>query len=342
MLGTILRLFTTRTATRPLDSLDCMTGGILAVCRAMRNLQTIISILLFFQCSLGFAEQSQFTLVHDGSTRSYEVFKPSSYTEDTPAPVLIALHGRNSSGQRMADLTRFNLRAEVHGFIAVYPDGLDRQWNYLHGAHPQAGAPNDSEFLLKIKQDLRTRLNIDAARVYVVGISNGGFMTQRLACYAPNEFAGFASVAAGGFAEMPSVCQNGAPINLLIMHGTADSKVPWRGIGIQDSQGNKQLITLSIANTMKYWTTHNRCGPGIDHKEITPAGNSTGTKVKIFTSSNCADSASVVLYAIIGGGHNWPGVANFIPPDIAGLVNLDIHASDVVWEFFRTSNLLGR
>ena len=302
----------------------------------MNWLRAAFVISIFFTPTGASGEQLQYSLEHDGSTRSYQVFVPSSYAEDSSLPVLFALHGRNSSGQRMADLTSFNLRAEAHGFIAVYPDGLSRQWNYLHGAHPQAGTPNDSEFLLKVKRDLQSRFSIDPARVYVTGISNGGFMTQRLACYAPDEFAGFASVAAGGFAEMPSVCQDGAPINMLIMHGTADSKIPWRGIGIQDSQGNRQLVTLSIANTMKYWTVHNRCGPDVADQAIVQGGNSPGTEVKIYTSSECANSTSVVLYAVIGGGHNWPGVANFIPPDIAGNVNLDIHASDVVWEFFRT------
>jgi polyhydroxybutyrate depolymerase len=42
----------------------------------------------------------------------------------------------------------------------------------------------------------------------------------------------------------------------------------------------------------------------------------------------------VKLYAIIGGGHNWPGVADAIPAAIAGQVNLDVHASDVAWSFF--------
>ena len=156
----------------------------------------------------------------------------------------------------------------------------------------------------------------------------------------PDAFAGFASVAAGGFADLPAVCRNGAPVNILIMHGTADRKIPWRGFGIQDERGNRQLVTLSIANTVKYWTLHNHCGPDVVASEIVPSGNSPGTQVKIFESSACRNSTEIVLYAIIGGGHNWPGVPNFIPPEVAGQVNLDIHASDIVWAFFQTKQLV--
>ncbi len=46
-----------------------------------------------------------------------------------------------------------------------------------------------------------------------------------------------------------------------------------------------------------------------------------------------------MLYAIINGGHNWPGVADFIPADIAGRVNLDILASDIIWSFFKSKTL---
>ena len=294
--------------------------------------------LVFLACLLvlsqAAAEDLQFSLDHDGVQRSYQLYIPNSYQPEKPLPLLIVLHGRNSDGGKMADLTSFNLRAENHGFIVAYPNGLNRFWNYLHGAHPQAGAPNDSEFLLEVKRDVQSRYAIDPVRVYATGISNGGFMVQRLACYAPGQFAAFASVAAGGFAEMPAVCQGGKPVNMLIMHGTADNKVPWRGVGIEDSQGNRQLITLSIANTMKHWNAHNRCGPEVSNRQIVPEGHSPGTEVRVFASSGCADSTRVVLYAVIGGGHNWPGVPNFIPPDVAGRVNLDIHASDVVWAFF--------
>ena len=73
--------------------------------------------------------------------------------------------------------------------------------------------------------------------------------------------------------------------------------------------------------------------------EIPPRESSSLTRVKTFSSTNCQANAEVVLYAIMGGGHNWPGVADFIPASIAGRVNMDIHASDVIWSFFSVKQL---
>ncbi len=73
--------------------------------------------------------------------------------------------------------------------------------------------------------------------------------------------------------------------------------------------------------------------------EIPPRESSSLTHVKTFASTNCEVNAEVVLFAIIGGGHNWPGVADFNPASFTGRVNMDIHASDVIWSFFSTKQL---
>jgi polyhydroxybutyrate depolymerase len=284
------------------------------------------------------ADQFQQTLVHDGASRSYQLYLPLSYNNNKPIPLLMVLHGRPSSAQRMVELTDFNTRADQHGFIVVYPQGMQQHWNYLHSILGFKEQPNDSEFLLKVVADVKTKYSIDEKRVYVTGISNGGFMAQRLACYAPESFTAFASVAAGGYAGMSIECENRVAVNMLYMHGTADTKVPWKGLSIKDANGNPQLVTLSIRDSVKFWIDRNQCGPEVTQLDIAPRQASTLTRVKIFSSKNCRSDTEVVLYAIIGGGHNWPGVADFIPAAIAGQVNTDIHASDIIWSFFSTKH----
>lgn len=303
-----------------------------------------LSLLILLLAVNGFAwqvlkaDQIRLKLEHDGISRMSELYIPASYDNDIPTPLLIALHGRSSNSQRMADLTSFNIRAEAHGFMVAYPQGAQNQWNYLHGIAGRS-QPNDSEFLLKIIEVVSRQYNIDSNRIYVTGISNGGFMAQRLACYAPHKFAAFASVAAGGYASMPVDCDKNTPVNMLYMHGTADQKVPWEGLGIIDGNGNRQLVTMSISSSIKFWASRNQCGPKVARKDIPAKGNSPGTQVNVFSSNECSGNAEVILYAIIGGGHNWPGVADFIPASIAGRVNLDVHASDVIWLFFKNKRI---
>lgn len=305
----------------------------------MKNLQFIVLLLAGFAAQNGKADQTQLALDHEGVSRSYLLYLPSTYNKNIPSPLLIALHGRSSDPQRMANLTRFNTRADKHGFVVVYPEGIQQQWNYLHGISGFKPQPNDSEYLLRVVDAVTDKYSIDPDRIYLTGISNGGFMAQRLACYAPERFAGFASVAAGGYAAMPLDCENRFPVNMLYLHGTADTKVPWRGLSVKDATGDLQAVTMSITNSVKFWAERNQCSPEVTSKEILSKGNSPGTRVRILSSNNCIGNAEVILYAIVGGGHNWPGVPSFIPPSIAGRVNMDIHASDVIWSFFATKRL---
>lgn len=302
----------------------------------MRNLQIIALLIAGILSQYAQAEQSLELLDHDGTTREYLLYIPPSYSQSRPAALLVVLHGRTSNAQRMADLTGFNSRADENGFIVVYPQGMQKQWNYLHGIPGYKEFPNDPDFLLEVTTAIDSKYRIDKQRIYITGISNGGFMAQRLACYAPDKFAAFASVAAGGYAAMTSECVNNGPVNMLYMHGTADSKVPWKGLAVTNGDGVQQRVTLSITNSVKFWAGRNQCSAEVISEDIPPKGSSAGTRVKVLSSNNCADNAEVILYAIIGGGHNWPGTPGVIPPSIAGQVNMDIHASDVIWSFFST------
>ncbi len=285
------------------------------------------------------ARQVKHLLNQDGLSRSYQLYLPSSYQVGKLLPLLVVLHGRGGTAERMADLTGFNSRAEEHGFIVAYPQAQDKQWNYLHGISGYHPEPDDSSFILKIIDTIGLDHNIDPDRIYITGISNGGFMAQRLACYAPQKFAAIASVAAGGYAHMADECKSGEPVNILYIHGTADSKVPWGGLNLKDTNGNLQSVTMSISQSLKFWSERNHCNTKVNKTSIGPSGKSPQTHVQLLRSSGCDNGAEVMLYAIINGGHNWPGVAGFMPTDIAGRVNLDIHASDVIWAFFISKTL---
>lgn len=281
------------------------------------------------------ASAGEYHLMHEGIERAYDLYLPPSYKSQSAAPLVLVLHGRAGNGKRMADITGFNARADDLGFIVAYPEGLDRAWNYMHGIPGYRPGPDDPGFLLELVSTLSRQYKIDTARIYVTGISNGGFMAQRLACQAPSRFAAFASVAAGGYGAMPRACRDYRPVNILFIHGTDDKRVPWQGVRIAGSDGKPQQVTLSIADSVKFWSRRNRCGPEVTVQELEPKGNSPGTSVRILTASQCEDDTEVSLYAVLGGGHNWPGSRGVIPPRVAGRVNMDIHATDVILAFFQ-------
>ena len=299
----------------------------------MQSAPLLASLLLVAHCPAATADAMRLTFEHAETTRSYRLYRPEVATGHRPA-LLLALHGRGASGSRMAALTGFDARAARHGFIVVYPDARQGRWNYLYGIPGAADGPDDVGFLQRLTDAVTRRHDVDPARRYVVGISNGGFMAQRLACTQESRFAGFASVAAGAFAALPEHCLRARPVDALYLHGTADRLVPWRGLAIENERGDRQRVTLPISDSLRFWAQANRCAAAVDVRDLPPGGRSPATRVKLIESRNCAASARVALYAIIGGGHNWPGVSGAISPEVAGAVNLDIHASDVIWSFF--------
>ena len=291
--------------------------------------------LLFLLAAASAFAAGDLRLMHEGVERSYDLHVPASYQAGSLVPLLVALHGRSGSAARMEELTDFNLRADQYGFMVVYPETMRATWNYLHGISGYQPRPNDSEFLLGLVETLAGEYSIDTDRVYVAGISNGGYMAQRLACYAPERFAGFASVAAGGYGAMALDCKEYSPVNILYIHGTEDALVPWQGLQIENANGNQELVAMSITDSLKFWSRRNHCGQDVLRQQLPQGGDSPGTSVQFLTARECRADAEVSLYAVIGGGHNWPGNRSVIPPDVAGAVNMDIHASDVILSFFR-------
>jgi polyhydroxybutyrate depolymerase len=71
------------------------------------------------------------SFMHDSLKRTFIIYIPSSYDKTVQLPLVIALHGRGANGASMIILTHkgFNKMADNDGFIMVYPDGIELNWN---------------------------------------------------------------------------------------------------------------------------------------------------------------------------------------------------------------------
>lgn len=270
-----------------------------------------------------------------GQARTYNAFVPSSYNPADRTPLVVVLHGRPDNGAGIAYISDMNTIAEREGFVAVYPDGLENEWNYTR-AIPMFGnmdTADDAQFLSDMVDDLAQDLNIDRERVYVTGFSNGGFMTQRLACEARDQYAAFAVVGATAFLGMIELCEDKAPAPILFMHGTEDVSIPWEGIP-RSVGGEMVYLAAPMLRTIEFWIAHNGCDVTYEETQLEPQGDSPETSVHLLEFDGCPENSALDFYAIFGGGHNWPGVPGRLREDIAGNVNMDIHASQVIWDFF--------
>jgi polyhydroxybutyrate depolymerase len=123
-------------------------------------------------------------------------------------------------------------------------------------------------------------------------------------------------------------------VSVLIINGTDDPLVPWAGGDVH--LGPLELgQVLSVADTVKFWVSNNKCASLPLVTQLPDKDPSDGTTVRKETYGGCEDGAEVVLYAVEGGGHTWPGGLQYSPESIIGRTSRDFDASEVIWQFFK-------
>ncbi|MCA8987031.1 MAG: dienelactone hydrolase family protein [Planctomycetaceae bacterium] len=113
------------------------------------------------------------------TTRSYRLVVPHHTTR--PAPLVIAFHGLGNSPESMANYSRLDQLAERQGFILVYPAARNAMWTTVVPDEVSLEENVDIQFFDQLLHKLLTTCEIDPARVYVMGMSNGGGFAHMLA-----------------------------------------------------------------------------------------------------------------------------------------------------------------
>jgi polyhydroxybutyrate depolymerase len=216
--------------------------------------------------SLGPGDHAR-TLVFDGETRLYDLHVPPSYDGATPIPLVLDIHGWLSSKSGQRYFSGLEALADSEGFAAVWPQGLFGQpgnpegFNFPDGPSWNAGfccgkaatsQPDDIGFLRTLVEAVARELEIDRSRVYATGLSNGGGMSQRLACEAADVFAAAAPVAFPIGLQPLESCVPSRPIAVLTFQGLTDVLVPYGGGGYWPS----------AAANFAHWRTSSGCGAG--------------------------------------------------------------------------------
>ena len=298
-----------------------------------------ILVILILTTELTFGQSIVIdSLEHQGFQRKYTIHQPQGFDNTSPTPVVLMLHGGGGTMQNAQPFTELNNTSNANGFLAVYPQGHTPvqngfSWADGRGTAADNAGIDDIGFINKLLDVLESGYSADPERIYICGFSNGGFMTQRLACQSNERFAAMASLGSIMDTILISNCNPNRPIPMLLLLGTADPFVPYNG-GEMIGSGNVTPI-VGMDTLVDFWKTNNGCttaNPPINLPDINTNDNST---VTVFDYTDCdCDNSKVKFYRINGGGHTWPGVPNPIYEIIAGPTNQDIHASEELWDFF--------
>jgi polyhydroxybutyrate depolymerase len=284
----------------------------------------IIFFVIIFSQNISNAQTESGSFEFGGINRKYSVFLPQNYQANMP--VVICLHGLGQDVENFIGYTRINEFADSAGFILVFPIGIGKGWNT--GAVDSRALPNSDDvgFISDLIDTLNAHYNIDMARIYCTGISNGAQMTQRVAAELGYRFAAVAPVAG----TLPDRAVNWDPIYplpILYMHGTKDPGALY--------YGGSNWDYWSVEKTLNFWIQNNNCSltaESILLPDIDTLDNSTVEKISY---KDCSNNSDIIHYKIINGGHQWPGAnASFVYWG-GGVINNDINANAEIWNFVK-------
>jgi polyhydroxybutyrate depolymerase len=279
------------------------------------------------RCASAAPDDPSATLDFGGLSRTYMVHVPPGH----PTGLVMNLHGGGSTGAQQERLTNFDAIADADGFVVVYPDGIDNNWADGRGAsEPDRRGVDDVGFLAALAGKLQNEYGVNPGHVFATGMSNGGFMSNRLGCDRADVFAAVAPVS--GTLGVNVACNPSRPVAVLEVHGTADPLVPFDG-GMMHGRGGESDV-VSAPAMVDRWRSADACqGPPAAQ---TLAGTGDGTAVHQFTSTPCAAGTAVVFYQVDDGGHTWPGGPQYLPKAIIGPTTHAFAASEAIGQFFAT------
>jgi polyhydroxybutyrate depolymerase len=266
------------------------------------------------------------------NTRQYKVHVPPGYDPQKPTPLVFCIHGLAQNAVMFCVAgAAMHEKSDKAGFIMVMPNGFQNSWNAGTCCGGASTSKLDDVALFRaILAEVAKHVNVDYRRVYATGLSNGAYMSYRLACDAPDLFAAVAPAAGavgkndigGGTNPMSdfTTCAPASRVSVLDMHGTADG-----------------LIAYSLqAPSLAIFAKANGCGTSTAPAAAPPSGGDT----TCLSYTGCADDSEVIGCSIMGGGHCWFGSPDCgtgggaIGAAFVGANSTVMKDTDAMWEFF--------
>ncbi|CAN2186464.1 LpqC Poly(3-hydroxybutyrate) depolymerase [Candidatus Nanopelagicaceae bacterium] len=216
-----------------------------------------------------------------------------------PAPLLILLHSASTSGAHQENYMRLGPVAKKNGLIYIAPDGMTnpegkRFWNASKACCNKYKAEvDDVAYINSLIDEISKKTPVDPHRIYLIGHSNGAFMSFTFACKT-NKVA--AIVAIAGAMDADSDCTPSTPVSLLNIHGTADKTIKVTG-GVMNN-----FPYTSATKTVKTIASINKCSnPATSKKDFEPTIKGTETTIINYA---CNTHTHLQFWKIANGSHS--------------------------------------
>lgn len=189
----------------------------------MSNHRVIIATLTFFALGNGWllakdepgTQQPARLDTQVGVQLGYLVYLPKDYEDRESWPLLLFLHGAGERGEDLEQVKKHGppkliAQGEAFPFVVISPQCPSGRW----------WEPTE---LVALLDEIASKYKVDPDRVYVTGLSMGGFGTWRLAFFAPDRFAALAPICGGGEKYWSREI---AHLPIWAFHGAKDTLIP--------------------------------------------------------------------------------------------------------------------
>lgn len=187
------------------------------------------------------------TIEYNGAEVKYVVFVPKGYDPEKPHPTILFLHGsgeQGDDGKKQATQGLGNaikLAEDKWNFIVIFPQK----------PKGRGGFSEHEKLILDILAKTKKEYQVDEKRLYITGLSMGGYGTWMLTCKYPAMFAAAAPICGGG---NPAEAEKIKDLPIWNFHGDKDTAVP-----IKKSQD--MIDALKAAGGNPKFTIY----PGVGH-----------------------------------------------------------------------------
>ena len=231
------------------------------------------------------------------------LYLPSDYDGSNELPLIVSLHGY--SDPNVDGYFEFVQQVDAKQFLYCIPRGTNdftgaAFWNGTDACCNFFGTNvDDSGYLRSLVELIQAEYAVDASSIHFTGISNGGFMSYRMACDHADLIASIVPIAGTSFLDVQD-CSPSEPVHVLHIHGTQDSVINYDGgcIIFNCYPGAEE----SVLN----WTGYNGCdfiakddGTAFN-LDWAVGGNET---TSIVYEQNCEEGVTVELWEMNGSEH---------------------------------------
>ena len=238
-----------------------------------------------------------------GTKRCYYVVPP----KEKPKHLLVALHPAFTPVKLTEDVSHLAKNVVPDGYLVVYPEGIDRQWNdsrVMTKVKTYRDKSDDVGFIDAVTKKIQKKYRFTPAQTTLAGMSNGGMMSLRLSCQS-ELYGSVATIVANLPLDLRDACL-APPKPMLMVFGTHDTVVNYSGGVLADSGVASDWGAVESAKeTEKFFAQRNGCD--LDQVTRHVIGDSEIDETRAIVSAYHRCKAPLITIHVEKMGHTWPG-----------------------------------